>query len=796
MDSKIRYAPLLWALFALLTCAYLLAYSGTLESGDSRSLFNLTASLYRFGDTRMDLNADQQRPVLPLSHPNSDYPLRDLEVEPLHSLAALPLYAIADVVPGIGLAHTTWLFNILVTAATACMVYVFGRTLGYAERSSLAVALAFGLCTAALPYSKSFFREPLSALTVLTSFLAADKARASHYRPVWVVLLAASVAIMLATRASSVFALPALVILLLPSIRLRRDGLLSRKAMIAVILAVLAAVVIFVLGNALGGTRYNILARLSIDRNYVETALHSYLLSVGGSIWGTSPVLLLAIPGCVLLWRRRQWQHALVPPLLIFAYTFGYANFTDSHWFGGLSWPPRFLIATIPVLILGTLPVVSLAIDPTARKRERALALIGFLLLCGYGLWIQLTAVSMRWEDYVLGLPSEALGTVEWLPGLNQIEYLRWVIIPQLWGRIPLDLAWVRADVPLWAAAGGLILAVCTYWLGWGIWKARRAGRLTAALGATLLIFAFVGLRLFHDRDPYYRAGDSALHTLVTTLANETHDGDVALLSNPAYVSFFMNYGKLHDAARIISLPDHPGDRPSLEQPPRIESANPEILVLKESIPLIHALANTRDHLYLIENFGPALTWSVRPVERFLAAYYYPIRTIELSPQVRLIEFDTTPAPDPFGFYAPQYTSSFAFGESIRLLGYDLPGGETYRPGDTVPLSLYWEGAQAMDGDYVVGVYLRAADGSAIAQQDAMPAWGFAPTSRWQAGDALWDNRALRLPIGIPLGEYQLWLKVYGFNEDFSALDLPASGGEVREGVIAVLEPRIIVGGP
>jgi hypothetical protein len=793
MDNRTpKNAPLMWALFALLTCAYLLAYSGNIESGDSRALFNLTASLYRYGDSLMDLHADQLRPTLPLDDPNAAYPLRMFDIEPLHSRLALPLYALADRIPGIGLVHTTWLFNIIITAATACLIYGLGRQLGYGAWATLAVALAYGLCTAAMPYSKTFFREPLSAFTIISAVYLAERVRGSGFGVGWVVALAAAIGMMLLTRAASLFALPALVVLLLPSLRVGFQSRASALRLLGGLLAVALVVGgIFWVGAGLG-ERYDILARLSSNRTYVIEALHGYLLSIGGSIWGTSPVLLLAIPGCVLLWWRGQGRYALALPLSLMAYSFGYANLVDGHWFGGLSWPPRFLIATIPLLMVGVLPAVDLAYSAQAR-RTRLLASVGFALLCAYGLWIQVTAVSLRWGDYLLGLPPESLGTLEWSDGLNTLQYLRWTVIPQLWGQIPLDLAWVRAGVSWWALLVALLLGACALWLGWGIWRARAAWQVSAALVVCVVVLTGVGLRAFYERDPLYRGDDPALDALLDAIDQETRAGDVIVLSNPAYVSFFMNSARLHNGARVISLPDHPGDRPSENQPPLIEGDNPELLVLRDSIPLIHALAGTRDRLWLVENFGPALPWSTRPVERFLATYYHPIRTIELSALVRLIEFDTTPAPDVSGMYAPRHSTRFVFGEDIRLLGYELPE-RAFRAGESVPLSLVWASDAPLDADYVMALYLRAADGAPSAQSDMQPGWGFAATSSWLPNVPVWDHRALRLPNDLLPGEYQVWVKVYGFDANFAPVDLPARGGEVLEGTIAIIDARVEIG--
>ena len=60
--EKLRFSrstSTLIVLLSLLTCLYLIVFSGRIESGDSLILFDATNSLYRFGDWLLDESAIQ-----------------------------------------------------------------------------------------------------------------------------------------------------------------------------------------------------------------------------------------------------------------------------------------------------------------------------------------------------------------------------------------------------------------------------------------------------------------------------------------------------------------------------------------------------------------------------------------------------------------------------------------------------------------------------------------------------------------------------------------------------------------
>ena len=235
-------------------------------------------------------------------------------------MLSAPLYWFAKIVPGIGLLHTVYLFNVLVGAAAGCVLLLYALALGYNERTALLAALAFGVSTVIFPYTKTFFREPLALLLLLICGLLLERLRGRGYRsPLLIVAVAAAVIGLLLAKASTLLAFPALIVIALPEVK---NGRWRRVAIGLGVVAGLIVALYLILGFTgwFGsiGERYNVL-RLFTGKSasYLGTALQAYLLSIGGSIWGTSPVVLLALPGMWLLIRQRKWRYPLAILLLV-----------------------------------------------------------------------------------------------------------------------------------------------------------------------------------------------------------------------------------------------------------------------------------------------------------------------------------------------------------------------------------------------------------------------------------------------------------------------------------------------
>lgn len=76
----------------------------------------------------------------------------------------------------------------------------------------------------------------------------------------------------------------------------------------------------------------------------------------------------------------------------------------------------------------------------------------------------------------------------------------------------------------------------------------------------------------------------------------------------------------------------------------------------------------------------------------------------------------------------------------------------SYTLGEILLLSPYWQTEAKLDQDYASAWFLIYVATKTVKAQDmnAQPGGGFAPTSRWQVGIPVWDNRALPLWIYLP----------------------------------------------
>ncbi len=786
-----RRVALSVVLFILLASVYLITYTGYPESGDSLQVYDALTSVVRYGDLLLDQSAWQFRPLAYEIDPARPLPLITVITEPMQMIAAAPLYLAARITPGVGMVHAVWLLNVLVGASLGVVFYWYALLLGHSDRAALAGALALGLATAIWVYSRSFFREPLLALCLLLASLLLERLRAAHYRSLWLVLGAAlALVAALLTKASAALAIPALIILAAPALRA-----FHWRAMLLIGggLALLAGLFLLLgpggLDAAFSG-RYDLLARLTgLDTAYFGTALSAYLVSPGGSIWGTSPVVLLALPGLIACLRAGQRRYPLFVVVLAASLIGGYALLNGANWFGGLSWPPRFLVPLLPFLMLATLPVWERLLS---RPISRWWLVAAPLLACS--VVIQFVGASLDWPRFLDVVPGEAAGLLDWAPGLYDPAWFRWVRLPGLWAQGLFDSAWQLAGLAwmTWALiALSLAAAAALIWL----LRAERRRQVWSAGGLALALatLTLLGLQALYRQDERYRAYDETLFAMLPVIEAQTAAGDIVLLDGPEFAPFFMNYDKRAGGGRVVALPFQPGEQPSPEQPPRVVSDNPDDLIAFETRPLLSVLAGHHERLWLLVNGGPDLWYSRRPVERYMSAHYYPVRTESTGPITRLIEYDTTQAPAPFAFFDADLPLGLRFGDALHAAGFYLPEGSTIRAGGVLPVSLQWMTDAALTPNYTAVLFLRSADGGPVAQSDAQPGGGFAPTSTWQPGARVWDHRGLRVPESTPPGDYQLWLKVYDFAPEGAPRDLPVTAGDAIDGVIGILPVTIRV---
>ena len=100
-----------------------------------------------------------------------------------------------------------------------------------------------------------------------------------------------------------------------------------------------------------------------------------------------------------------------------------------------------------------------------------------------------------------------------------------------------------------------------------------------------------------------------------------------------------------------------------------------------------------------------------------------------------------------------------ALGPELALLGYDLPAREV-RPGDTLPLTLYWRARNQPTQDYQVRVELREATGQPVVAQEMSPANDAYPTTEWETNEVVRDWHRLPISTGVASGVLDLVVAV------------------------------------
>jgi hypothetical protein len=99
-------------------------------------------------------------------------------------------------------------------------------------------------------------------------------------------------------------------------------------------------------------------------------------------------------------------------------------------------------------------------------------------------------------------------------------------------------------------------------------------------------------------------------------------------------------------------------------------------------------------------------------------------------------------------------------GDTVKLLGYDLEPTEA-RPGESLHLTLYWQGLGLMDTSYTVFLHLLDEGGKIRGQRDSVPGQGTLPTSGWAEGEVIVDAYEIAIAPDAPPGPYAIAVGMY-----------------------------------
>ena len=748
-----------WTVFGLLFLVYWLTASLTFIGTDEWFLFDTAESFARRGSVMRNMTAD-------LDWPGHTY------VEPLLPLLSVPLVLLADSVRVIGVAHAVLLFNMLVTAATGALLFLYVRSLDYEHSVATALALLFGLTTIAWPYSKTYFRGPVAGFALLFTAYALLRWRQglrahAGWPHGWLLLATASGAASVLAKEAGAVGLPMLV--LIPLVgrrhlpRSRQQGWQLGLLVAALVCLAFGGMFAYTRVLAAGVFRFHPVARVSEAYNNLflagEGAL-GFLISPGKGVFWHSPVLLLALAAPWLASRERRLDSSW-PLLMLTAFVAVYALVRGVVWFGGTNWGPRYLVPVMPIVMLGVAPALQRCGEGNGRGRWRlTLALLALL-----GFAVQIGAVWVNPLDYyavldATGIPGAPWTVAIWSPVFAPIAG-HWRI---LLAGATADFAWVQAGVdgPDWALAIALMLGVAALALLLRWLKRAEMGRSSAAAATALIILALLGISLFAlqrlYRDQRYRSENVALHSMRAELETTALPDAVIFLNNRTYFDYMLNYYK--GDAMWYTLELNPNELIPAGGSAPDPGTDPFDLLNPDAWSPVDYFGRQHQTVVLVMETGIYHTNVVRPMEWWMNTEFHRIRARDYADDVHAISFSSATAPPREA--APEFRLEVFLGDGIALRGYDpQPPPGLVRPGSVLNLSMQWQALQDIQKNYTIGTFLMNPKGTIALQNDSRPVGGFWPTSSWREGDVVRHNVAFALPDDLPPGHYDLWTVMY-----------------------------------
>jgi len=281
------------------------------------------------------------------------------------------------------------LFNSFVTALSTLILFIFSLKI-YSPKTSFLLALFYGTGSMAWPYSKYFFNQPVSCLFLLLAFynlyLYTEKTSLKYS-----LLSGGFIGLSILTRTDNLITVPCFFLYLLLYLKTKTKAPLI-KTIICFFLPIILSLMMVALYNFI---RFESLFRtgyenMSNDRfcSPIE-GLYGMLFASGGSIFLYNPILLL-LPFCYKEFYRRRKNEAIFFGIFFFIFLLTYSQWES--WAGGGTWGPRFLLPTIPFLILP----LGVFIEEKMRFKKVILSCL-FL----FAIWVQIVGISVDFNKYV-----------------------------------------------------------------------------------------------------------------------------------------------------------------------------------------------------------------------------------------------------------------------------------------------------------------------------------------------------------------------------------------------------------
>lgn len=458
------------------------------------------------------------------------------------SLFATLLYALALALPGdVGLAQTTLLTSSIVIASTGALVFLAARRLRFQRATSVITALLFGLATPAYVYAKQFWSEPYALFTLFATFYLLRCFRDEQH-PRDALGAGITLGLAVATRLTNAALVPLFAWYGFADWRnwLTRRGLVLFGLALSAIALTIAYYNWARYGNPLT-TGYR--ADETFD-NPILLGAYGLLFSPGKGLFVYVPFLATLAFAALAFFRRARRETIFISILFTFYVLLFSAWY---YWWGGTNWGPRFLVPTLPFLILLSAPAVELAIARPSGLFARVFFVLGLLALAFQLLGVAVPSLAYRARMTKLSpYPDwDAIFLPTFSPLVGSVNLLRPRVLDFAWLKVIGDV--VTIDWLVLVLTLGVIV-VCAVGLSASFQRGADyphrssvIGRWPSVIGMAIVLAALTLFSLYRYRaDPRW-GGSEGYRALLQTVARQAQPRDVLILNDDTRTPFFLN---------------------------------------------------------------------------------------------------------------------------------------------------------------------------------------------------------------------------------------------------------------
>jgi uncharacterized membrane protein len=304
-------------------------------------------------------------------------------------------------------------------------------------------------------------------------------------------------------------------------------------------------------------------------------------------------------------------------------------------------------------------------------------------------------------------------------------------------------------------------------------WLIERRWVWLAITAAGLFLAACVFSLYEYHFDPRYRADD--YRAAVAFIQRHWQPGDV-LMVNAGYVyPAFLYYTDLINLQRQRLVPYQPPadtSQPlllqtgSVDGSPQLGWGDPRsdfyAMSAEETVAALEAAAQDFSRLWLLRAYD-TVTDPTGLIRAWLAEHTIPVEDEPFSGEsnIRAQGFllpGATSFPEVHNF---QEANRVEFEDGLALAGWSMPE-QTWRPGQTIHLKLWWLATRPPSVDYKMSLKLWTATAQLAAQgQDTWPVGRLYRATTWPIGQPVYQADQLILPPDLPPGQYWLNVELY-----------------------------------